>query len=138
MRIYCQQKKLGLVKSRNVGDRQHQENQQQPAESTPKSFSTKQALSRSIKQAEKALSVSPRKKTEVISGLVKRYQIRVKLAETRGRKQMVLSEEENEWLPTLFNCPDVTYINPGRKENLYIGKENGIRGMFRNVTFCGS
>ena len=51
---------------------------------------------------------------------------------------MVLSEEENEWLPTLFDCPDVTYINPGRKENLYIGKENGIRGMFRNVTFCGS
>ena len=52
--------------------------------------------SRGIKQVEKALPVSPRKKTEVIRGLVKQYQIRVKLAETRGRKQMVLSEEEKE------------------------------------------
>ena len=65
-----------------------------PAKSTPKSFSTKQVLSGDIKQVEKALPVSPRKKTEVIRGLVKQYQIRVKLAETRGRKRMVLSEEE--------------------------------------------
>ena len=90
-------------------------------------FSTKQALSRGIKQVEKALPVSPRKKTEVIRGLVKQYQIRVKLAETRGRKQMVLSEEEKEWLLTFFDRLDITYINPGRKDNGCIGKENGIR-----------
>ena len=95
LRLYRQRKNLSLVK-RNVGDEQRQEKQQKPAESTPKSFSTKQALSRGIKQVEKALPVSPRKKTEVIRGLVKQYQIRVKLAETRGRKQMVLSEEEKE------------------------------------------
>ena len=55
------------------------------------------------------------------------YQIRVKLAETRGRKWMVLSEEEKEWLLTFFNRPDITYINPDRKDNMNIGKENGIR-----------
>ena len=127
LRLCRQRKKLGLVKSMNVGDEQCQENQQQPVESTPNSFSTKQALSRSIKRAKKALPVSPCKKTEVISGLVKRYQIRVNLPETQGRKQMVLSEEEKEWLLTFFGRPDITYINPGRKDNVYIGKENSIR-----------
>ena len=43
MRLYRQRKKLGLIKSRNVGDEQRQENQQQPGESTPKSFPKKQA-----------------------------------------------------------------------------------------------
>ena len=56
-----------------------------------------------------------------------RYQIQVKLAETRGRKWMVLFEEEKEWLLTFFNRPDITYINSDRKDNMNIGKENGIR-----------
>ena len=48
LRLYRQREKLGLVKSRNAGHEQHQENHQQTAESTLKLFSTKQALSRSI------------------------------------------------------------------------------------------
>ena len=40
---------------------------------------------------------------------------------------MVLSGEK-EWLLTFFNRQDITYINPGRMDNVYIGKENGIRG----------
>ena len=62
------------------------------------------------------------RKQNVISG----YQIRVKLAQTRGRKQMVLSEEEKKWLLTFFDCPDIMYINPGRKDNMYITKVTGI------------
>ena len=84
-------------------------------------------MSPGIKQVEKALPVSPRKKSEVIRVLVKQYQIRVKLSETRGRKRMVLSEEKKELLLTFFDRPDITNINPGRKDNRYIGKENGIR-----------
>ena len=100
LRLYRQRKRLGLVKSRSVGDECW---------------------------AEEALLVSPRKKTKVINGLVKRYQIRVRLGKTRGRKQMVLFEEEKEWLLIFFDCSDITYINPGGKGNVYIGKENGIR-----------
>ena len=44
---------------------------------------------------------------------------------------MVLSEEEKEWLLTFFDRPDITYINPGRKDNVYIGKGNGIRKYFQ-------
>ena len=40
---------------------------------------------------------------------------------------MVLSEEEKEWLLTFFDRPDIKYIKPDRKDNVYIGKENGIR-----------
>ena len=63
------------------------------------------------------------RKQKVISG----YQIRVKLAQTRGRKQVVLSEEEKKWLLTFFDRPDIMYINPGRKDNMYISKVIGIR-----------
>ena len=51
---------------------------------------------------------------------------------------MVLSEEEKEWLLTFFDRLDITYINPDRKDNVYIGKKMAFVSMFRNVTFCGS
>ena len=93
LRLY-RQKKKPCTRQKQCWRRATPKETAKPAKSTPKSFSTKQVLSRGIKQVEKALPVSPRKKTEVIRGLVKQYQIRVKLAETRGRKRMVLSEEE--------------------------------------------
>ena len=65
-------------------------------------------------------------RTEVISGLVKQYQIRAKLDETREKKQMFLSEEKKEWLLTSFYRSDITYNISGRKDNMYIRKENRI------------
>ena len=66
----------------------------------------------------KELPVSPRKKTEVISRLVKRYGIQLKLAETRERERMGLSDKEKEWFLNFSDRPDITYINPGRKDNV--------------------
>ena len=40
---------------------------------------------------------------------------------------MALSDKEKEWFLNFFDRPDITCINPGRKDNVYIGKENGIR-----------
>ena len=36
-----------------------------------------------------------------------------------------LSEDEVEWLCKFMERPDTTYTNPGKKDQRYIGKENG-------------
>ena len=82
-----------------------------------KSFSSQQALNRSVRRAEKAPPFSPREKKEVNNGLVNRYQQRIQYEKNRGRKSFVLSEEEQELLLTFFDCVDITYLNPGGKEN---------------------
>ena len=41
----------------------------------------------------------------------------------------MLTEEEQEWLVNVFDRPDITYLNPGRKDkdNVYVGKKDGKR-----------
>ena len=43
------------------------------------------------------------------------------------RKNKDLNEEQPEWLETFWNRSDITYMNPGRKDNVYVGKINGER-----------
>ena len=45
----------------------------------------------------------------------------------RGRPWKDLNEEEKQWLETFLSRSDVTYTNPGRKDNVYVGKINGER-----------
>ena len=42
-----------------------------------------------------------------------------------GRPSNDLSEDEVEWLCKFMEGPDITYTNPGKKDQRYIGKENG-------------
>lgn len=59
---------------------------------------------------------------EVINGLAKRYQLRIQYTEKHGRKSDVLTEAEQEWIVNV-DRPDIAYINPGREDNVYIGKK---------------
>ena len=72
-----------------------------------------------------AASQEPNKKAEVIQKLATKYQLRVNLKETRGRPCKELVEEEKIWLIEFLNRSDISYTNPGRKDNVYIGKLNG-------------
>ena len=36
-----------------------------------------------------------------------------------------LNEEEKQWLVEFVSRADLTYTNPGQKDNVYIGKVNG-------------
>ena len=92
-----------------------------------KSFRTKQSLSRSIKKAEKALLFSPTKKISYQWLSKTRYQLRIQYQEKRGRKPDLLTEEEQEWLVNVFERPDITYINPGRKDNVCVLQKDGKR-----------
>ena len=70
-------------------------------------------------------SFSPRKRLEVFAGLAQKFEIRIKLLWKRVRKNRILTEDQENVLSDVFERNDITYTNPGRKDNVYIGKING-------------
>lgn len=60
--------------------------------------------------------------------LAKKYQLRISLNPKKtGRKPTELTEEEKQWLCNSLDRADLTYINPGRRDHVYIGKKDGQR-----------
>ena len=98
-----------------------------PTQVNESDFHSKQSLHRSLKQAEKYLPNSPRKKNEVLDNLASKYNLRIKLKNKRGPKKQYLSENQEYWLLEMLERPDMTYTNPRRKYNVYIGKIDGER-----------
>ena len=98
-----------------------------PVSQNESAFSTKQSRSRSLKKAADHLPQSPRKKVEIIQSLASKYQIRIKMHENRGRPRKELSEEKKDWMIEFLSRSDMTYTNPGRLDNVYIGKVDGER-----------
>ena len=80
-----------------------------------------------MKKAADHLPQSPRKKVEIIQSLASKYQIRIKMHENRGRPRKELSEEKKDWMIEFLSRSDMTYTNPGRLDNVYIGKVDGER-----------
>ena len=75
---------------------------------------------------EKLLPKSPRKKSEVIKGLASKYKLRIQFNnKKRGRTEKVINDEQTAYLDEFFERPDITYINPGRKDHVYLGKVDG-------------
>ena len=105
-----------MRRSRDNKRTQLQEEAKTAAEETS-AFSTKQSRCRSLKRAEEGLPKSPNKKMEVIGSLAKKYKMRIALAKKRGRKYEDLSEGEVQWLKNYLERPEMTYINPGKKDN---------------------
>ena len=90
------------------------------------SFSNKAVKGRSLKKACDAFHKSPRKRLETVQSLSKKFNLSINLATKKpGRPVNKLSADEIEWLLEFMERPDVTYTNAGRKDQRYIGKENG-------------
>ena len=85
----------------------------------------RQSLFRSVSRAEKNLPNSPRKKSEVISNLAKKYELRIQYKKKRGPKAKHLASDQEDWLMEVFERSDLTYTNPGRRDHVYTGKVNG-------------
>ena len=119
-------RKWAAKKKKKANDSNAQEVASDSASSTPCSaFSCKQSLHRSLSRADLHLPKSPNKKAEIIQRLATKYNLRVDLKENRGRRRKELSDEEKMWLIEFLNRSDISYTNPGRKDNVYIGKFNG-------------
>ena len=50
--------------------------------------------------------------------------------ENRGRPKKELSEEKKDWMTEFLSRSDMTYINPARLANFYIGKVDRERKLF--------
>ena len=89
-----------------------------PPSSAESSFSNK---------AVDALLKSPNKRHEIVQSLSQKFNLRIKLTlnKKQGRPENELSPKENEWLIEFMDRPDITYTNPGKKNQRYVGKENG-------------
>ena len=111
-------KKLGLINQPPVtsDSTAAAANNDAATPSTP--FSTKQAKAQSISRAEKALPKSPRKKNEILGSLAKKY----KFCIVMNKKKTELTEEEKQWIVDNLGRAGLTYVNPGRKDHVYIGK----------------
>ena len=51
----------------------------------------------------------------------------MKMHKNRGRPRKELSEEKKDWIIAFRSRSDMTYTNPGREDNVYIGKVDGER-----------
>ena len=50
-----------------------------------------------------------------------------KAQENRGRLRKELSKEKKDWMIEFLSWSDMTYTNPDRQDNVYIGKVDGER-----------
>ena len=79
-----------------------------------------------------------REKNEVLNNLASKYNFPIKLKNKRAPyplpppRKNYLSEEQEQWLLEMLKRPDMTYTNPGRKDNVYIGKIDGERCYEQN------
>ena len=64
---------------------------------------------------------------KVIERLVEKYHVKIPFNTKRGRPREDLNKEEKKWLETLLSRSEVSYTNPGRKDNVYVGKIDGER-----------
>ena len=123
--LHEEQKKKNRERMRLYREKKRDEKENINVADEESAFSTKQSRARSLKRAEDGLPSSPNKKMEVIGSLAKKYKMRIALCRKRGRKYEDLSEEEVKWLKNYLERPEMTYINPGKKDNVYVGKVDG-------------
>ena len=111
------------------------------------SFSTKQALYRSVKKTENALPVSPRKKMAVLSKMLEKLSPSKRRAIIVTAKNPALSQinhiscdlgrpvtldsEKRNFLLQFLERQDISYTAPGKKDQVYMGKDEEGNSVFK-------
>ena len=90
-----------------------------------KTFTTKQSKYHNFSKVEKALSKSPKKTSEMVKTLVKKFDVKIQM-KLKKRKKKILNQEERFYLIDFLNPLGMTYTNPGMKDVVYLGKSNGL------------
>ena len=86
--------------------------------------STKQ---RYVRKVEKYLLKSSGKQREVLHEITNKFCVRFDFKAKRGKKKDKLSDEELKSLKEFLDRPDISYMNPGRKDHVCIGKKDGVK-----------
>ena len=59
--------------------------------------------------------------------ITNKFCVRFDFKAKRGKKKDELIDEELEWLKEFLDRPDISYMNPGKKDHVYVGKKNGVK-----------
>ena len=73
------------------------------------------------------LPKSPGKRREVLHKITNKFCVRFDFKAKRGKKKDELSDKELKWLKEFLDRPDISYMNPGRKDHMYVGKKDGVK-----------
>ena len=92
------------------------------------SFRHKATKARSLKKAKNALPRSSSERKEVVKELASNF-LRIKFTRRNKpvSKSKELEEHHREWLIAFLDWAGISRQTPGRKDNVYVGKENGQR-----------
>ena len=92
------------------------------------SFQHKCTKIHSLKKAENALPQSTNKK-DIKAILASNYQLRIALIQKKrpGPTRKALTEEQIQLLVAALDRPDISYMHPGKNDNVYIGKVDGVK-----------
>ena len=59
--------------------------------------------------------------------ITNKFCVRFDFKAKRGKKKDEPSDEELTWLKEFLDRPDILYMNPGRKDHVYVGKKDGVK-----------
>ena len=118
---------------------------QAPTQDTPSSstqaFNWNAILARSVKKASQALPQSPRKRTTVIHKLVEGFspgqrknlnkKFRLKSGDVHvGGRHPVFDDDKKKFLIKFLEGADISYTMPGRKDQVYVGKDKDGESLY--------
>ena len=105
------------------------------------SFGSNQAKGKSVKRASEALPQSTPKKVEVLSTLVEKLtpnskqrifnNVRRQMTSSTTGRPKSLTEEQNTWILEFLMQPNISYTCPGRKDQVYIGKDASGQSQYK-------
>ena len=89
-------------------------------------FSQRSTYMRSLRIGEKALPKILRKQKVVVISSAKNFELKIAPQQNnRGWKRQEVTEEKQSWLSEILSQPDITYVTPGKKDQICMGKING-------------
>ena len=108
---------------------------------SPSAFKHVSTKSRCIKRVESDLPKSPHKRSEVVSSIAEKYNLRINLVKNKGgRPRKDLSDEQKQWLRNARDRSYLSMMNPGKKDNIYVCNYSFkifSGSMSKNVTYYG-
>ena len=73
------------------------------------------------------LGKSPGNQREVLHEITNTICVRLDFKAKREKKRDELSDEKLKWFKEFLDHPDISYMNPGRKDHVYVGKKDGVK-----------
>ena len=92
------------------------------ASGSSSAFKHRCTMQRYMKKIEKYLPKSPAKRREVLGEIANKFCVKIDFSKRRGKMTDTLTNDAQVWINKFLDCPDISYMTRGRKDNVYTGK----------------